>query len=183
MSRRLAIDADVPMETSAAPPSRAARVSRTVSVPCGSVPANTRSEKPPDRSSSSAARMRVEARLGPDEVEAARVAPERAGDGVVAVDPGRRARRRRRRSGRRREGWRWLRLAAPRPRAVRAAVRRWAAPCRARRCPVATCSVVCASAGEWRRVRETLLDEGAEGGDGGRAFEADRKSGKKLYRT
>ena len=33
VSRKLAIDADVPTDTSAVPPSRAARVSRTVSVP------------------------------------------------------------------------------------------------------------------------------------------------------
>jgi len=52
----LAIDVCDVSVTNAAPPSRAARDSRTISVPAGSDPAKTIRENPPQRSSSSAAR-------------------------------------------------------------------------------------------------------------------------------
>ena len=68
--RRLAIDAWEVRVTSAPPPSRAARESRTVSVPSGSIPESTTSANPPQRSSSSAPRSpcfrpRGRKRIGP----------------------------------------------------------------------------------------------------------------------
>src|SRR6266550_2437966 len=68
--RRLAIDAWLVRVTSAPPPSRAARESRTVSVPSGSIPAITTSANPPQRKSSSAPRspcflLRGLTRIGP----------------------------------------------------------------------------------------------------------------------
>src|SRR4051812_21399763 len=67
---RLAMDAWVVRVTRAPPPSRAARESRTVSVPSGSMPATTTRANPPQRSSSSAPRspcfrLRGRTRIGP----------------------------------------------------------------------------------------------------------------------
>jgi hypothetical protein len=55
-SLTLAIDVWVVSATNAVPPSRAARESRTISVPAGSDPVRTMIPNPPHRSSSSAAR-------------------------------------------------------------------------------------------------------------------------------
>src|SRR5207253_10303256 len=69
--------------TRAPPPSRAARESRTVSVPSGSIPAITTSANPPQRKSSSAPRnpcflLRGLTRIGPSSQNGPATVPSRS---------------------------------------------------------------------------------------------------------